>query len=584
MAGLKDILPYLQKVRPSGKGYTALCPAHPDKNASFSIREENGKVLVHCFAGCKQEDVLNAVKALVPNGVGGNDSSPVKRTIATYDYTDAYGHVLFQKRRHPNKPDGSKDFSIWQPDGRGWKRGLEGVKERPLYRLHELIVAREVIFTEGEKDADRVRALGLADSEGRPIAVTTNFGGAGEWSDEYGRYFIGKKVIRLVDNDDVGIAASEKCARTLHEHKALGIKVILLPDLPAHGDVTDWLDQGHTREELIEVIRQAPAWQPKGPDENEWRIVFHTYEESINAPPLRFAIEGFLQEDGITYVGALPGHGKTMVMLNMVRSLLVGTPLFGYESFQVKRSSERVIYLIPESGQAPFVHRLKLFGLLEYVRDSRLLYRTLSAKEQITGLTDPRILKAAEGADIYLDTAIRFMEGDENSASDSRIFAASLFRLQAVGARTIVGAHHSPKNQGRANFLTLENVLRGSGDIGAMICTCWGLSQTDPVNNEIAIKNVKPRDFQPCEEFRITGRPWLDTQQYFQITGLPGHVAPYNPQEERGKKGGRPQPAPGNIAEAVRRVNAGETLEAVAKKLGVSKATIHNWTTKGKAE
>src|SRR6185437_13688233 len=117
MAGLKDILPYLQKVRPSGKGYTALCPAHPDKNASFSIREENGKVLVHCFAGCKQEDVLNAVKALVPNGVGGNDSSPVKRTIATYDYTDAYGHVLFQKRRHPNKPDGSKDFSIWQPDG-----------------------------------------------------------------------------------------------------------------------------------------------------------------------------------------------------------------------------------------------------------------------------------------------------------------------------------------------------------------------------------------------------------------------------------------------------------------------------------
>jgi len=36
----------------------ALCPAHPDKNPSLSIREANDKILIHCLAGCKIEDIL----------------------------------------------------------------------------------------------------------------------------------------------------------------------------------------------------------------------------------------------------------------------------------------------------------------------------------------------------------------------------------------------------------------------------------------------------------------------------------------------------------------------------------------------
>ena len=35
----------------------AICPAHPDKNPSLSIREDNGRILVHCFAGCPVEDI-----------------------------------------------------------------------------------------------------------------------------------------------------------------------------------------------------------------------------------------------------------------------------------------------------------------------------------------------------------------------------------------------------------------------------------------------------------------------------------------------------------------------------------------------
>lgn len=256
-------------------------------------------------------------------------------------------------------------------------------------------------------------------------------------------------------------------------------------------------------------------------DLDDWRSLFHTYEESLNAPPLRFAIEGFLQQEAITIIGGLAGHGKTMLMLNMVKSMLEGLPLFNYFPFQVTEVSKRVLYLVPESGIGPFVHRLKLFNLLDHVCHQKLFYRTLNAKEPMASLGDPRILEAAEGADVFLDTAIRFMEGDENSAADQRQFAQVLFNLQQAGARTIVGAHHSPKNLGHANFLTLENVLRGSGDIGAMIATCWGVFQTDVESNTLVVKNVKPRDFEPCAEFRIEGRPWLEEKGYFQIVRLP---------------------------------------------------------------
>lgn len=43
---------------------TARCPAHDDRAPSLSICERDGKLLVHCHAGCSQHDVLEALKSL----------------------------------------------------------------------------------------------------------------------------------------------------------------------------------------------------------------------------------------------------------------------------------------------------------------------------------------------------------------------------------------------------------------------------------------------------------------------------------------------------------------------------------------
>jgi putative DNA primase/helicase len=46
-----------------GRRWLASCPSHNDRNPSLSIVEQDGKVLVKCWAGCSQDEVISALKA-----------------------------------------------------------------------------------------------------------------------------------------------------------------------------------------------------------------------------------------------------------------------------------------------------------------------------------------------------------------------------------------------------------------------------------------------------------------------------------------------------------------------------------------
>lgn len=60
---LTRLLSKLEDVHESGDGWRACCPAHKGKNPeTLSISETpEGKILVHCFAGCETSKVVNAV-------------------------------------------------------------------------------------------------------------------------------------------------------------------------------------------------------------------------------------------------------------------------------------------------------------------------------------------------------------------------------------------------------------------------------------------------------------------------------------------------------------------------------------------
>ncbi len=50
--------------RRAGKGWMARCPAHDDRTPSLSLRDaDDGTVLVHCFAGCGQNEVITALRS-----------------------------------------------------------------------------------------------------------------------------------------------------------------------------------------------------------------------------------------------------------------------------------------------------------------------------------------------------------------------------------------------------------------------------------------------------------------------------------------------------------------------------------------
>ncbi|MDR1647752.1 MAG: hypothetical protein LBR88_06945 [Zoogloeaceae bacterium] len=69
--GVDIILSRLDKVRRTGRdSWMACCPAHDDRSPSLSIRETDGKILLHCFTGCDVGEILAAldldVSALFP--------------------------------------------------------------------------------------------------------------------------------------------------------------------------------------------------------------------------------------------------------------------------------------------------------------------------------------------------------------------------------------------------------------------------------------------------------------------------------------------------------------------------------------
>jgi CHC2 zinc finger len=62
---VEAVLARLNGVRCNGAGWMARCPAHQDRSPSLSIREENLKILLHCFGGCSIEAVCLALEIKV---------------------------------------------------------------------------------------------------------------------------------------------------------------------------------------------------------------------------------------------------------------------------------------------------------------------------------------------------------------------------------------------------------------------------------------------------------------------------------------------------------------------------------------
>lgn len=246
MAGIDLILAKLENVKPGNGGHVGRCPGHDDRAASLSIKQGNsGWPLLHCFAGCSRDAILEALGVRLSEvGPPRDYKATAPKLIATYDYFDETGVLLYQKQRFE-----PKTFRQRRPTpGGGWTHDLKDVR-RVLYRLPEVLAAPVdawIFLVEGEKAADRIVKLGL---------VATCGGGATAWLDSYAESLRGKHVVILPDNDKPGAHATLDVFMSL---AGVAASVQVLPlDVAPKSDVYDWIETGGTAAQLTALAAGA---------------------------------------------------------------------------------------------------------------------------------------------------------------------------------------------------------------------------------------------------------------------------------------------------------------------------------------
>jgi len=232
----------VETTKKEGKNWIALCPFHPDQNRpNLYIDEEKGTY--HCFACNKKGFLYN------PNYRKSGDRYN-KNIVATYDYKDEQGNLLYQVVRfYP------KNFSQRRPDGNnGWIWNLRGISP-VLYLLPELIQSTNpVLIAEGEKDVDNLVKWGLT--------ATTSPMGTGKWKVSYNKYLKDKEVILMPDHDQPGYQHCQQIGQSL-QGIAGKIKWLELPGLEEKEDISDWIKKDGTKEKLLQLIKQAPDFTLK---------------------------------------------------------------------------------------------------------------------------------------------------------------------------------------------------------------------------------------------------------------------------------------------------------------------------------
>jgi CHC2 zinc finger len=168
-------------LRQYGNEWRAPCPLHGGVRNNFAVNSKTGEWFCHSKCG-RGGDIFKflastgadfkAAEGEVDRIIGRPEVSAKKAagknrlgpTIASYDYKDADGELLYQVCRHD-----PKDFTQRYPDGRGgwvWKKHPNQV----LYRLREVLENPIIFICEGEKDCETLRDHGFV--------ATTNAGGA----------------------------------------------------------------------------------------------------------------------------------------------------------------------------------------------------------------------------------------------------------------------------------------------------------------------------------------------------------------------------------------------------------------------
>ena len=456
---IEQIAKSLGGARKAGNDWSCRCPAHEDRKASLSIgRGADGKVLVHCHAGCEQDLVVGTLKnlGLWPSANAKPEPvapPPVKiglgsgrgQIVATYDYTDEHGELLYQAVRYE-----PKDFRQRKPEPNGgWNWSIKGVR-RVLYRLPEVMQAvaqgQVVYVCEGEKDVEAARSLGLVATCN---AMGADNGTGNKWFPEFGDCLVNADVVVVPDQDEAGNRHAAWVIQTL-TGKARNVGRL---DVPVGKDLADWIATGATVGDIEGAIVDAVEVEVPPPRDE---LFISVGDLVSNLQPIRWLVEDYIEQDSLALVFGAPGGGKSFITVDIACCVATGTSWHGHPV------DKGAVFYIAGEGHNGLARRFAAWQADSGVslKDAKLykskraisMFNEASAKalhEEVLALSE------ATGAApklIILDTVARnFGDGDENSTSDMGKFVEHIdtFIRVPFGCNVLL-VHHSGHNMDRA--------------------------------------------------------------------------------------------------------------------------------------
>lgn len=270
---INEILTKFENVKQmKPNSYQCKCPAHDDRKASLTITQGNNKILLHCHAGCKVNDILSKINLKMSDMYDNENNN--KKTLswqkrlelyknkeieATYTYTDKNNKYLYTKVRFKGK---EITYGILNKEKDMLVLNLNNTPKQ-LYNLPNFLKAVQngetVYFVEGEKDVETLKRFNM---------TATTCGGVGDWKEEFAEYFKGAKTIILPDNDKVGIKLAEQVKNDIKKY-AFQVKTVIVSS-STKGDVTDYLTtEKHNINELKILV-----------DQTEWSYAPYVYFNS----------------------------------------------------------------------------------------------------------------------------------------------------------------------------------------------------------------------------------------------------------------------------------------------------------------
>lgn len=372
-----------------------------------------------------------------------NSRRQVTRT--PFEYIDADGAAVYRTVRiEPGRNGKPKDFIAERQDGNGgWVSGLKGAGLIP-YRLPQMIAAHPesaIFIVEGEKKADALAAL--------DFTATCNPFGAGSWPSGWGeKYLKGRDVVILPDNDKPGREHASAILRDILPHAA-SVRVVDLPGLPDKGDIIDWLGQGRTGLELVQLVDQTPFIGGGEAQKPDFSLPVEFYGEVRPSLQRRYHIKGFLPSNSTAVVFGFPGSGKSFLTLDALLHVAAGM-----EWHERKVQKGGVAYVAAE-GQAGFRLRIEAWRRAHDVT-SNIPFALIPAS---VDLLDPdadlsrlgsvlQELAALWGgvAVLAIDTLSATFGGGDENGSDMAAYVSNIARLCAPYGCSSVIVHHQPLN------------------------------------------------------------------------------------------------------------------------------------------